>query len=207
MAKKETATVISNVSNDADSVIALERPYMAEIDVVGSADILFHRWSVESVQAKADAAKGSKAKKTDDVDSYVYRMPNGNLAIPVEYFRQSVINAAKYRQDPRSPRKSMMDLTKAAIANAYEFSDMGVKDWDFIDRRRVVVQRNGITRSRPALHAGWKTTFSFLVLLPEYINQSTLLDLITSAGRLIGVGNFRPSYGRFQVTGFRVIAE
>ena len=78
----KTATEISNVSNDAESTIMA--PYLAEIEVVGTAALLFHRWSVDGVEAKSKAAKGSKAKKEDDLESYVYRDDKGNLCIPGE---------------------------------------------------------------------------------------------------------------------------
>ena len=64
---------------------------------------------------KAKAAKNSKAKKTDNLETYVYRCDNGNLGIPGEYLRGSVINAAKYRQDPRSPRASAVTPTTVAV--------------------------------------------------------------------------------------------
>ncbi len=198
-------TVLDPVSNDAEVIIASGQPYMASIEVVGTAPFLFHRWSVDGVEAKSKAAKGSKAKKEDDLESYVYRH-EGNLAIPTEYFRMAIINAAKFRQDPRSPRKSAMDLFKAAIAGAEEYCPLGKSDWDYVDRRRVMVQRNGITRHRPAMNTGWNCNVLLQVLLPEYVPCDMLNEVIQSAGRLIGVGDFRPTYGRFQVTNFSVVA-
>src|SRR6266481_195178 len=102
-----TVTALNQVTNDAQSTVVA--PYIAEISIEGSAAFLFHRWSVDGVEAKSKAAKGSKAKKEDDLESYVYRDREGILCVPAEYFRMSVINAAKYKQDPRSPRKSAMD--------------------------------------------------------------------------------------------------
>jgi hypothetical protein len=43
-----------------------------------------------------------------------------------------------------------------------------------------------------------------MVVLPEYVDAGTLHEVISAAGRLIGVGDFRPTYGRFQVTRFEV---
>lgn len=197
-----TTTAISQVSNDAESTIM--SPYVVQVSVEGAAAFLFHRWSVDGVEAKSKAAKGSKAKKEDDLESYVYRTPNGNLAIPSEYFRMSIINAAKYKQDPRSPRKSAMDLFKAGIVALDELCDVGQKDWDYLDRRRVTIQRNGITRCRPALTAGWKCTALLQVLLPEYISPILLNETVQAAGRLVGVGDFRPTFGRFAVINFSV---
>ena len=197
-----TATVLRPVSNDAEETVAATEPFTVTVTIRGSAAILFHRWSNESVAAKAAAAKNSRAKKTDDVASYVYRCDNGNLGLPGEYLRQSIIGAARFRQDPRSPRKSAMDLFKAGVVSITEVADLGVKEPDYVDRRRVQIQRNAITRERPALREGWTATIDLMVLVPEYIDRTTLLEVIGAAGRLIGVGDFRPTYGRFAVTNF-----
>jgi hypothetical protein len=197
-----TATALKPVSNDAAEDIAVGEPYTVAVAIRGSAAILFHRWSNESVAAKSAAAKNSKAKKSDDLASYVYRCDNGHLGLPGEYLRQSIIGAARFRQDPRSPRKSAMDLFKAGVVSITELADLGVEDPDYIDRRRVLIQRNAITRERPALREGWEATIDLMVLLPEYIDRTLLLEVIGQAGRLIGVGDFRPTYGRFAVTNF-----
>jgi hypothetical protein len=194
------ATVLENISNDA----TIEVPFIVEASVEGTAAILFHRWSVDGIEAKSNAAKGSKAKKSDDIESYIYRNSQGNVCIPAEYFRMSIVGAAKFKQDPRSPRKSAMDLFKAGITALEELCDLGVKDWDYLDRRRVMIQRNGITRTRPAMMKGWKTSILLQVLLPEYIQPQFLNETLQAAGRLVGVGDFRPTYGRFIVTEFKV---
>lgn len=178
-------------------------PYAVSVTVEGAADFLFHRWNADAVDEKAKAAKNSKAKKEDNIESYVYRTHEGQLAIPGEYLRGSIINAAKFRQDPRSPRKSAMDLFKAAIVVTTPLATLGVDNWDYLDRRRVMIQRNGINRTRPAMRAGWQVTFDLLVMLPEYVDRNALRETIESAGRLIGIGDFRPTYGRFGITNFK----
>lgn len=192
-------------TNGAQSAIEATMPYVANVQIEGVADLLFHRWNAESVDAKAKASKNSKAKKSDDVESYVWRCENGHLGLPGEYLRMAIIGAAKFRQDPRSPRKSAMDLVKAAVVTLTPLADLGIQDWDYLDTRRVMVQRNGINRTRPALKAGWKAEFDIQVLLPEYIDPHFLNALIADAGRLIGLADFRPTYGRYQVTGFGVV--
>lgn len=195
-----TLTAISEVSNDAENLI--EQPYAVIAKIVGTTAFLFHRWSVDGVEAKAKAAKGSKAKKSDDITTFVFRDDNGSLAMPGEYIRQAMIHAAKFKQDPRSPRKSAMDLFKAGIVSVDELVSFNVKDWDYIDRRRVRVQQSAITRERPALRPGWTAEATFQILLPEYITPDLFNEILQSAGRLIGVGDFRPTFGRFQVVKF-----
>jgi hypothetical protein len=205
MAKLAKLTAIGpETTNGGAETISDSEPYIATVAIEGSADFLFHRWNVEAVAEKSKAAKGSKAKKTDNVESYVYRNDHGELCIPGEYLRGSIINAAKFQQDPRSPRKSAMDLFKAGVISLTPLASLGQKDWDYEHACRVTVQRNGLTRIRPAMKAGWKVEFDFLINLPEYIPGARLNETVASAGRLVGVGDFRPTYGRFNVIGFAI---
>ena len=198
------AAVLDPVSADANETIAMGEPFAVTVEIEGTAALLFHRWSNEAVEEKAKAAKGSKAKKTDDVESYVYRTQDGEIGIPGEYLRMAIIGAAKYRQDPRSPRKSAMDLFKAGLVSLTDIASLGKADWDYLDMRRVMIQRNAVTRHRPAFLTGWRATFELQVLLPEYITPQVLHETVINTGRLIGLADFRPTYGRFLVVKFEV---
>lgn len=201
---KNNLKVVSEVTNGGKKAIEDGLPYAVNVSVQGASDLLFHRWNCESVDAKSKAAKNSKAKKEDDVESYVWRDTDGELCIPGEYFRQSIIHAAKFRQDPRSPRKSAMDLFKAGIVSLTTLAPLGVKEWEYLDTRRVTVQRAGINRTRPAMRVGWSTQLQFQVLTPEYIDPALFQDVLNTAGRLVGVGDFRPTYGRFFIKSFDI---
>jgi hypothetical protein len=213
----EVIALGGDVSDAGADIYAMERPYQAVVRVTGDAPILFHRWQSESVDAKAAAPKGSRAKKTDDIASYVWRNEEGNLCLPGEYLRCSLVDpkngAAKYQQDPRSPRKSALDLFRAGVVALTELApitraDGGVAGhWEYIDRRRVRVSQAGITRERPALNAGWSAEVVLMVLLPQYIGESLLLRTLVDAGRLVGVADFRPVFGRFSVTHFEVLTD
>ena len=197
----KTADVVklNERTNGGKAAIEASEPYTVTVKIEGAADFLFHRWNPDAIETKKNDGKGSKSKKTDDLESYVYRNEADELCIPGEYLRQSIIHAAKFRQDPRSPRKSAMDLFKASIVVLTPLASLGKHKWDYEDRRRAVIQRNGINRVRPAMHVGWQAEFQFMVNLPEYVDRNTLREVIEQAGRLIGVGDFRPSFGRFGV--------
>lgn len=207
-------TAVGQVSNDGAADIAVTEPYNVSVTIRGSSTMLFHRWSNEAVAEKAASAKGSAAKKTDNVESYVYRNQDGHICLPGRYLIGSLTDprngAAKYRQDPRSPRKSALDLYRAGVVAAADLAPINSASapsepcatWDYLDSQKVNVQRNGITRTRPAFLAGWTATVDLLVLTPEYISPTDLHDVVSMAGRLVGVGDFRPTFGRFQVTRF-----
>lgn len=209
---------INGVSNDGHVAIDTARPYVAHVGICGAAPLLFHAWSVESVAAKGKAKKGSEAKKTDDVESYVYRNRDNQICVPGTYLLGSMTDkkngAAKYRQDPRSPRKSALDLYKAGVVAITALAPIlpastgePTEDWEYLDRRRVVIQQSGVTRARPAFHEGWRAGIQLLVITPEYISPSDLHSCLIDAGRLVGLGDFRPTFGRYQVDSFEVGLE
>lgn len=201
--KKSNLKVVSEVTNGGKSVIESGLPYAVFVSIEGASDMLFHRWNCESVEAKSKAAKNSKAKKEDDIESYVWRNEQDELCIPGEYFRQSIIHAAKFKQDPRSPRKSAMDLFKAGVVSLTPLATLGTKEWNYLDTRRVTIQRAGVNRTRPAMRQGWSVDLEFQILTPEYIDPVLFQDVLNTAGRLVGVGDFRPTYGRFFITDYK----
>lgn len=200
----EQLETVGSPTNDAAVTLEAGFPYIVTVTIEGTAALLFHRWSCDDIEAKANAAKGSAAKKTDNVETYVYRNEAGEICVPGEYVRMAIVHAAKYRQDPRSSRKSAMDLFKAAVLPLTELASLGTKEWDYLDRRRVTVQRAGVTRQRPAMNPGWRAEMQFMVNLPEYVDPNLLHSVLADAGRLVGVGDFRPTFGRFLVKSFAV---
>lgn len=191
------------LTNGGAWVVEGESPVKARVAITGTAPLIMHAWNVESVEEKANAAKGSKAKKTDDIESYVYRTESGLLGVPGTNFHASLIEAGRRMQDPSSPRKSARDLVRAAIVPLTVVApfEPETETWDYEDARRVTVQRAGITRVRPAMHSGWQLTYELLVNAPQYITPVVLAQLISTAGLLIGLCDFRPTYGRFVTSG------
>lgn len=205
----DLSEVLGNPSNAAALDVERELPYVLSFEIEGVAAILFHRWSNEAVAEKAKAKKGSAAKKSDNVESYIYRDAKGDICLPGVYVYGAICDkkngAAKFRQDPRSPRASAVKLFQAGISPVTELASLGAAKWDYLDERRVMVQQSGITRQRPAFNPGWQASFQFVVNLPEYISPMFFYDVLALAGRAVGVGDFRPTYGRFQTVKFEVL--
>ena len=65
-----------------------------------------------------------------------------------------------------------------------------------VDYRPVRVQTSRTMRARPLVAAGWKTTHQF-ELLTDVIEPRNLEPVIERAGRLCGLGDWRPIYGAF----------
>jgi len=197
---------VPEIINGIDNPVTFAPPYSAHIEIEGNCPLIFHKYNVEEVASKKAAKKGSKEKNSDNVESFIYRDVDNHICLPGEYLRMALVYASKFKQDPRSPRKSAMDLFKAGLFPLTDLAKVngGTKVWDFIDQRRVVVQRNAISRMRPAFLKGWTAEIEMSVILPEYIDRHLFREVLEMAGRLIGVGDFRPTYGRFSITTCRI---
>jgi len=72
------------------------------------------------------------------------------------------------------------------------------KDVRFAIRKGVKVKQARIIRIRPMIPTGWSITFSV-----EYdesiLNDQDLVKAMQDAGALVGLGDWRPKFGRFTV--------
>ena len=196
------------ISNEAAQV--LTKPFMARVRIQGTQDILFHRWDNEVIETKAAAKKGSREKKIENPETYVYRNVKNEICIPGRYIVRAVVEAGRNFQDPRSSRRMAKDLVQAAVMcneinSPILVHGKAVKKWEYEDRQRVVVMRAGITRTRPAFFKGWEAEFNLISLVPELITPDFLRKLVDNAGLLIGLGDYRPTYGRFRVVHWEVL--
>ncbi len=208
MAKTATLKKVNakDFENGAAHLVEMSAPYRARVMIQGVATILFNRFNVEDYDERQKSNKGSKVRKADrDPESQIWRANDGTVGIPGLWLRAAIIKAAKFRQDPRSPRASAMELYKAGIIVATEIASLGTETWDFLDKARAVVQRSAVPRIRPAFSPGWQAEFDIDVLVPEYIASSELHDTLVNAGRFFGLGDHRPTYGRFQVVKFDAV--
>ena len=179
--------------------------YAVEVALEGRAPLLFHRYDTQAVKEKGEAKKGSNEKKTDNIQSYTHRDSDGYLSVPAVAIWACLGEAARSMRDPRSPRKALRDLARAGLRVEPFMVPIlpKTKEWHYIDRQRVVVQRAAITRERPAIKEGWKLKFNLIVLAGEYLNEDLVHDLVYRSGRYVGLLDGRPLYGLFRVTGFK----
>lgn len=70
-------------------------------------------------------------------------------------------------------------------------------DKRFVDMRSVKVGTSKINRCRP-IFRDWKCTFS-VAFDENSIQLSELTQCLTSAGQMVGLGDYRPRFGRFEV--------
>lgn len=72
-----------------------------------------------------------------------------------------------------------------------------MSDARFASRKQARVQQNRIMRTRPIFRE-WSCTFK-VEFDPEVMNWEQVLEATIQAGRYVGLGDWRPKHGRFEV--------
>lgn len=121
---------------------------------------------------------------------------------PSEHIWGSMIKAAVNFQIPGKGKKTYKDLIKSAIIIEPDKIPLGKKEPDEIDKRPVVIRGSRIVRQRPMMKEGWELSFT-VNILDEQLPAEAVKRILEHAGRFVGIGDFRPRFGRFIIERFK----
>lgn len=159
--------------------------------------------------AKAIKKISAKKKKTDDdyqalsrleFEGSLYLDKDGRPCWPAANIQSGIIAAA------RKLRKGKEFEAAILVEDDSTLDYPGPKDVDgmygdgntaFVDLRNVRIRGVTIMRTRPKFDQ-WKLIFT-VHFFEDIINFEDLSQVVEIFGRLIGLSDFRPRYGRFHV--------
>jgi hypothetical protein len=185
---------------------------LVKLKVTGVGSILMH--NPESMRGGDDAGVLQRGGKKipppyEEAKAGLYVLPNGQLYIKSDAFREAGLIASSDIRDPT--RKGRTTMTRRFSASVFLVTEYCLlyrpegkpitnadEDWE-IDRRRVVVQKNGILRARPKI-SQWACIVEF-----EYdegtIDPNLIMAVMAQAGKYPGVLDYRVGkkgpFGRF----------
>lgn len=160
----------------------------------------------------------------EEAETKVYRMADGQLYFPTEGFRlgilkkavqgrkigkrfaSAVVAGALFLTNDRMPLfDPEVDLEVESPNHVSPETVVGMEErkiTDYeVDVRRVVIQSSGIRRARPRVWP-WGGILDYEYDL-DFITPEVVLNLQRIAGKLAGVGDYRPqktgSFGRYSV--------
>lgn len=212
------AVPITTPNDDSFDAAALPEPYAVRFTIRGTRAYLFNRYDV----TPADQLKGEADR--DDPGRKVTLDADGHPACNKLQLWNAVTAAGKYRKNPRSSKGSLGTILREAFE--IEPDDERAPDlltfvapdgepyatWQWEDQRRI--KKAGafsgfVTRTRPALHPGWRLSGRAVILLPQYVNVPQLHEAFTMAGRFGGIGDGRSGglgFGRFLIESFEEVS-
>lgn len=151
-------------------------------------------------------------KRTDDQDRQIERLGYyGSLYMAPDDSGPCLTSAMLQAAIVHGAKKSRMGAAaKSGVFVDSEWSPLEYKgprdreslydDKNFVSRATVRVQSSRIVRVRP-MFRDWACSFSVIVD-PEAISERQVKDAITACGQLCGIGDWRPTYGRFVLDAF-----
>jgi len=191
--------------------------YTINVKIKGISPLLQHRFPVPKLEDLGKGATKQTGASITDVDrwqEYLYMTKDGEIYQPASHIEGALVKAATSFKIQGKGRKTYKDLFRATVfvqpeqilhgMYASEELDTDADKPLYLDMRPVKIGTARIVRIRPAFKAGWELEFQIEVLddsiAPELVN-----DILTLAGRTVGIGDYRPKFGRFMVTKFEVV--
>lgn len=190
--------------------------YAVNVEITGTAPLMQHRFPMPEPGDTAKGATRSTGAKdyTQEWHDYFYETPDAKIFQPAAHIEGAMVKAATSFKIQGKRGKTYKDLFRAAVFVTPDQIPHNVDvpasldaDADkplYIDIRPVVVQRSRVVRMRPCFKAGWKLAFAVEVI-DDTIHPELVHDILTLAGKTVGIGDFRPKFGRFMVTNFQVV--
>lgn len=157
---------------------------------------------------KAKKAISGKMKKTDDDyealaklewESSLYLDDKGRVIIPGENVESMLIEAAKkHKLGPKAKAGILCDGNFPIEYDGPKGVEAMWKDGRFTDTRAVRVQQARLMRTRPIFH---KWALPLVVnYRPDQLDKNQVILILETAGSIIGLGDYRPRFGRFEVS-------
>lgn len=173
------------------------------VEIVGIAPLLQNRFAEEEHGVNKTKAKTTVYEPEKKAETASYKDEDGKIVHPTEHIYAASIKAGSYFKF--QGRKTYKDPVKGGVVFTPEYVPIldsqgrEYSTWDEIDARGVVVSNARIIRWRPRYNEGWRLQFQIQIIDDDNIAPSALKDILDKAGS-IGIGDYRPRFGRFQVT-------
>jgi len=139
-----------------------------------------------------------------EAEAALYKDPQGNIVIPAVNVK-AMLSVAGRNYKISGRRTTFGAAIKAGIDIEPFYIPLKHNGWK-VDIRPVVVQRNRILRARPRFDE-WELEFYIINKDPQILLRDTMKRIVEDAGKWIGLCDYRPEFGLFNVEEFRVIEE
>lgn len=132
----------------------------------------------------------------------VYRNDRGEVIVPSLWFRSAMMKSVGARKIGKYSARAVISAGVFTVEEECLLLDAKgkvFKTWD-THKVRVVVQKNGVMRCRP-MFKGWQCDLALEVDDEMLPNVDVVTQSLNLAGKLAGIGDWRPgrggTYGRF----------
>lgn len=181
----------------------------------GSTAILMHNVRMASpIDPYSKDLKRLNKKKGKETDDYaeiqevefkggLYHDPILGPYVPAEAIHRCIQEGGTQTKIGKKLKQALFVNEHAALKYEGPRDVEGLwKAGTFADVRMVVVGQSKVPRCRPIFQAGWQVDFEAVLLTGNELEPEHVQMALERAGKFIGLGDYRPRFGRFQVTRF-----
>ncbi len=183
-----------------------------EFHVIGTAPLLMHSDKAAdplSPESKEMAPISKKRVKTEDDHralahlewkAGMYFDATEGPYIPGQNIQKMLILAARSAKQGKAVESAAMvqDNTNRLVYDGpRDLEGLWKRGEEFQDRRSVVVSARRIMRTRPCFRQ-WELRFT-VVFDESRLDEAQIRQFVEYAGRYVGLGDYRPRFGRFVV--------
>jgi hypothetical protein len=134
-------------------------------------------------------------------DGGIYWSEDLGVYVPTDNIEAMFVAGAKKLRLGKDALAAMICDAEYGVTVKYEGPkslDKMKEDPRFCMRKGVRVQQNRIMRTRPMIPTGWQITVP-VEFDDTVLNRSQVEDILEQCGLYIGLGDWRPKFGRFTV--------
>lgn len=196
--------------------------YQVNVRVRGTTPILQHAFTgatLENLMGKKEKVAGTRDYSCEWMDT-MYATADGFIYQPANHLEGAMIRSAvkfpvagKKGKSHKDNFKGYVYVKPLEILHLWNGEPISAPTADLltnptehlcINIARVVVNRAAVARARLQLSEAWELAFTIEVV-ENGIKPDLLYDVLADAGRSVGIGDWRPRYGRFTVTTFEQV--
>ena len=167
-----------------------------KVRIKGVAPLLMNRFSVDTEKKSTRKKKVYVAE--EEAERKTYRTSKGELFLPSTHFKASMIKAST--DFTMTGRKTYKDYVKSGLFILESEIVLDQQKYEIFECP-VVIQRARVMSWRP-MFKEWSCGFT-IDIADDMMNSETIKDILESAGKYKGVGDFRPEHGRFEIVEFK----
>jgi hypothetical protein len=163
--------------------------------IKGTRPLLMNAFVDES--AKGPARKGQVYDDHEEAVKRLHLDPSGTTCQPARHLEACMVkSSADFKF---TGKKSYKDVIKSGVFVEPLMIPHIKPEW-LVDKQGVVVQRARIVRCRPRFD-DWELKFE-MVLRDERLEPLNVRNILEAAGKYVGIGDYRPRYGLFELISF-----
>jgi hypothetical protein len=188
------------------------------VTIAGSTLLMHNGQTADPLNKYAKAFKeitsDKQRKKTEEgiialgnleYEAGLYLSKKGQVIIPSRVLEAHIAEAARKTKEGKTALAGMFVDTDGVLE--YEGGPLTVKQLIASEGHRltvpVSVNQSKVIRVRP-LFQNWSTSFE-VSILEEMAGTSTLKTWLTNGGNFVGLGDWRPRHGRYEVKSVSVL--